>query len=229
MSHYALAVFADRPEDMDTLLDPYDENNKDEFVFEPVDDEEILREWAKFHEQNPAWKYGDWLLQMYTLRDGRYGHWYNPHGYYDYYTHGGRDYLFEIRPEVLKRCEEDGNWPEFFRKSDYEWFANDDPDDREEELRKEWREYIENGDWFHSAKFYAQRFGTEDHYVEEMLRPTMPYAFVTPDGEWHAPGRVGWFGVSDDTYESQTAYYNAWRKFITEAPDCYVSLVDCHI
>ena len=57
-----------------------------------------------------------------------------------------------------------------------------------------------------------------------------PYAFITPDGEWHAPGVVGWFAFSDDTEESRKAYVDDWKKWIElteENP--YVCFVDCHI
>ena len=56
-----------------------------------------------------------------------------------------------------------------------------------------------------------------------------PYAFITPDGEWHSPGRVGWFGVSTENEESLEKYIKEWKKWIMLDDNPYVSFVDCHI
>ena len=56
-----------------------------------------------------------------------------------------------------------------------------------------------------------------------------PYAFITPDGEWHAPGTVGWFAMDDSTEETMAAYNKQWRKYVDNDDNPYVSFVDCHI
>ena len=56
-----------------------------------------------------------------------------------------------------------------------------------------------------------------------------PYAFITPDGKWHAPGTVGWFATSDDTPESREAYLREWIAWIESDENPYVNFVDCHI
>ena len=208
-------------------MDPYDESNEAHFVFEPVPDEDILQAWERFRQVNPSWTYSDWLSQHYTERDGRYGDWYNPQGYYDYYTIGGKDYMYDPLPDAQKRVKQEG-WPTFFRKSELDWFAPSNDHD-EAYWRKRWREYSRDGDGFLSKDYYLERYVTEDQFVKEMMRPVTPYAFVTPDGVWHAPGRVGWFAMSDETAESQDTYWMEWCDFIRNAPDCYVTILDCHI
>lgn len=229
MSHYALAVFSDEPNEasFDRLLDPYSESNEEYYVFEPVPEEKLREKWNKFKEFNPDWTYEDWLDYEYAYIDGVYGNWYNPQGYYDYYTLDARDYMYDLIPQLEQVDPED--WPYTFKKSQYDWEKPDEEKLSEEELRKKWREYSTNGDGFLSERYYKERYVDEETFVRQCRYPTVPYAFVTPDGVWHAPGRVGWFAMSDETAESWDKYVEEWLDFIRNAPDCYVSLVDCHI
>lgn len=228
MSHYAVAVFSDEPsyDEFCRLLEPYDENDESRYVFEPVTQEELAEAWKKFLAQNPSWKYDTWLHEMYHEKDGAYGHWYNPHGYYDYYSIDGRSYMFDLQEQI---DSDEVEWPMWAKKSQIDWNSRGDDDRTEEELRNEWQKFSVEGDRFYSSKYYIERFGDEDTYVRQSMHPMVPYAFITPDGEWHAPGRVGWFALSDETPESCDKYLAEWDDFILNAPDCYVSLVDCHI
>ena len=58
----------------------------------------------------------------------------------------------------------------------------------------------------------------------------VPYAVVDSDG-WHAPGKVGWFGASDETPEAYKAWKGNFRRdwIDTLAPGDRVTLLDCHI
>lgn len=224
MSHYALAVFCDRQNDeaFFDLLTPYSENNEDEFVFVPVSDEEIKKEWVDFKKNNPSWTPANWLKDSYHYdkKTDRFGNYYNPHGYYDYYTIDGRDCGAELKNGV--------EWKRRFRKSDYDWFRKPSDEDVED-YEKQWETYSKDGDGWYKAEYYQENYKTKEQYVKEMTRPWIPYAFVTPDGVWHAPGRVGWFAMSDDTAETRDKYWQEWTDFINNAPDCYVSIFDCHI
>ncbi len=56
----------------------------------------------------------------------------------------------------------------------------------------------------------------------------VPFAVVTPDGEWHESGKMGWFGMSSDNKEE-----DKWRKEVrniySKYPNYIGVLVDCHI
>lgn len=233
MSHYAVAVFASSPSDaeFDRLLAPFDENDKSLYVFEPVSDSELEEKWKKFMEQNPKWRRAEWLESMWHFDEASqsYGEWYNPQAKWDWYTLDGKSYLYEPTDEIMRLIDAgEMEYPHFFKKSQMDWFKRSDGL-TEQDLRKQWWKYSEEGDGFWSDKYYLERYGTVEQYVKEMMRPTVPYAFITPDGVWHAPGRMGWFALSDETAETMDAYYQEWEEWTNHGEDCYVSLVDCHI
>lgn len=231
MSHYALAVFCNEPheEAFRKLLVPYDENNEDFFVFEPVDQAVIGERWKKFHELNPKWTAKDYLKEMWHFdqKTGRFGYWSNPNALYDYYTIGGKDYLFETF--------EDANPGEFRKKSEVDWRIVDTDEPIPDKITKitrlieEWEKFSVEGDGLFTPEYYLDRYVNRDYYIDEMLRPLTPYAFIAPDGKLHAPGKVGWFGTSSETVETSREYFREFAEFIAFEPDCYVTVCDCHI
>lgn len=52
------------------------------------------------------------------------------------------------------------------------------------------------------------------------------HAVVTPDGEWHEAGRMGWFGIVSDERDDWAAAMAALRA---AWPDAVAVVVDCHI
>ena len=230
MSHYAVAVFSDDG-DFDRLLAPYDENNEGHFVFVPVDYQKIVEAFERFKTENPSWDLEMYIEEFdYIQEDGQWGYRHNPHGYWDWYSLDGKDYMFDVREDCWTDPESD-DWIGYYRKNDYEWF----PDNADDEIHAEefWDKYIDGKceDGYPSLlkrEYYLDRYKTKGQYVKEAGR-TMPYAFITPDGVWHAPGRVGWFASSDETAEDADRYAEEWEAYIRSDANPYVSLVDCHI
>lgn len=60
----------------------------------------------------------------------------------------------------------------------------------------------------------------EDKYV------SFPYAIVTPDGEWHAHGEMGWFGCSSNEQED---WPTQAREILSQYADCVAVACDLHI
>lgn len=56
----------------------------------------------------------------------------------------------------------------------------------------------------------------------------IPYALVTPDGEWHARGQMGWFGMSSGD-EPRKEWETRVRGLYAQHQDALVVGVDCHI
>lgn len=88
---------------------------------------------------------------------------------------------------------------------------------------------------------YARKFSAHYNPVDEdtLPCPMVPrdkgtFAILTPDGEWHARGKMGWWGVvfpnetetEEITQEKWDAYFAA---ILDKHPECYATLVDCHI
>jgi len=58
----------------------------------------------------------------------------------------------------------------------------------------------------------------------------MVYACVTPDGEWHESGTMGWFGLGSDTEDSRAKFGEFFTATLKSAdPEHYLIIVDCHI
>ena len=227
MSHYAVAVFSDDC-DFERLLAPYNENDEKYFEFKSVSYDKILSDFKKFKAQNKGWTLEAYINNFNYVQndDGIWGYWHNPNGYWDWYSLDGKDYLFDIREGVEDYCDTG-----YYRKNDIEWYPNDteaasDAADFWETFVGENAEAEPPGMW--NRKYFLERYKTKKQYVKEMSR-TIPYAFITPDGVWHAPGRVGWFAISDESAEESNKYMKEWDAWIQSDANPYVSLVDCHI
>lgn len=229
MSHYCVAVFSKTSDDesFDKLLHPYSETDTALFEFIPITEEEIEKRWISFSRFNPQWTKKSFLEQNgYIIKevDGKltYGYMANPKAKWDWYTLDGREADFFVKEN--ERYDDENCR---YRVRQMKWFSN--PTKTQiEELKQEYKRYARYGDGFYNSKYYTMRFGSEDQYVNEMLRQ-VPYAFITPEGEWVAPGDVLWFAASNETAESANEFWSKWQAFIKANPDCYVSFVDCHV
>jgi hypothetical protein len=68
-----------------------------------------------------------------------------------------------------------------------------------------------------------------DYYSEtdHRLPAFVPFAFVTPDGEWHTKGKMGWWAMSWDEKPD-----DVWEKEWQEEKAKYkgkFTILDCHI
>jgi hypothetical protein len=70
-----------------------------------------------------------------------------------------------------------------------------------------------------------------DEYVTQARAAAVPgYALVTLDGQWLAPGQMGWFGMSSDGPGERQAYHVAANRYLDDLKDDHlVVLLDCHI
>ncbi|MGW4222937.1 hypothetical protein ACWEG1_05720 [Streptomyces bauhiniae] len=70
-----------------------------------------------------------------------------------------------------------------------------------------------------------------DAYMADAADSAVPgYAYLDLNGTWHAPGDMGWFGMSSDDADSRTAYRKQVNAEVDGMdPDTYLVVVDCHI
>jgi hypothetical protein len=72
---------------------------------------------------------------------------------------------------------------------------------------------------------------TREEYVRLARIGAIPaYATLTLSGEWAAPGRMGWFGMSSDGPGEREGYDVAINRYLDELrPNTWLVVVDCHI
>ena len=87
-----------------------------------------------------------------------------------------------------------------------------------------WRpEYVEK-----QRKVHLELYGTKEEYVKRRGIWT-PYAVVTEDG-WHAPGDMGWWGMSSDETKDRDEFDQKFADLLAEQnDDAVITMVDCHI
>ena len=189
---------------------------------------------------------------------GKYGYWSNPNAKWDWYTVGGRfeglpcsrgyrkndcgtggdaelarleKMLFsgDKRPYVPSDCDiaklKDCNFGSDKAKYDdaiafWEHHVEGKPSDRKFD---EW-------DTFFKPEWYVDRYGDKETYAlaESMYTPM---TVITPDGQWHEKGEMGWFGVSNETHEEALEWeLGFYEDFLKDAdPETVLVKVDCHI
>ena len=161
--------------------------------------------------------------------DGNEYSTYNPNSKWDWWDIGGRwskclrDYKGEYHNTLRI-----GNWdynyinPEDFKYYSRIWdIAVEDVEPTEEEKKELWRLY--------KSEYYREKYGNKSEYIKSMLTFST-YAVLTADGEWLAPGEMGWFGVSlADTKTEGEWERNFTRLIDTADKDMYITIVDCHI
>lgn len=155
---------------------------------------------------------------------GRTGYWENPNARWDWFVVGGRwggklrlgdggrsdvaavaDVVADVDPAAYAMALER------YRR----WLAGERVDDFE--LISYRRDIVL--DRYPDAEAYARcRAGFWTHAV------------VTPDGEWHEVGRMGWFGISDESGEGLRDWVDHYReRYLDPYVDHTIVMVDCHI
>jgi hypothetical protein len=71
---------------------------------------------------------------------------------------------------------------------------------------------------------------SRDAYVQRVRDNAIcPYAYLK-DGEWFAPGEMGWWGMSSDTDDDQARFAREFNELFDALPDdTLLIMVDCHI
>ena len=233
MSHYAVAVFHLADQDIEDLLALYDENievdpyikfTKEEAIeyarrsYEGLDTATDDECWEKFKEY-----WGDEEID----EDGNVWSTYNPKSKWDWWSLGGR-----FRDILEDRCGEE-NYLSYgcsarVKNIDFS------PDKEEYDVACEfWDEYVDNEEvngGFFAKSYYKDRYGDKETYARRCSLFST-YAVVTPDGEWHSAGNMGFFGVSSETDEEAADWDDHYKeRFIDTAdPEWILSIVDCHI
>lgn len=227
MSHFNLAVFSHTPDEVDGLLAPF------------IEQVEAGSPYAVFEEDE------DYEVDE-TM--GRPGRWYNPNARWDWYCIGGRwagqlkllegktgSYGSDYSAEELGLLEKGRCDSALVLDCDFS------PDQEVYKKALRFWEVIVEGkpctdeekDAFFNIfnpEYYRQQYGTKENYARHQS-DFLPYAYLTPDGEWHETGRMGWWGMDNATAESRDAFRESFEAFLKEAQEqnLLITIVDCHI
>lgn len=148
---------------------------------------------------------------------GKRGYWQNPNAKWDWYDEGGgrfRKYAEELIGAQRVAVADIEFDTEAHRRAAEEWWQeNMDADGKPKTPFALW----ENGGM------------TREQFVESRAHLSFR-AVVTPDGEWHEVGEMGWWGISSESADEMFD----WRihfeeRFLKPHMDCTLTVVDCHI
>lgn len=90
--------------------------------------------------------------------------------------------------------------------------------------KSQWDWYSVGGRW--SGSLEGKEGGENVLPLAQVRSDFVPFAIVTPDGEWHEKGKMGWFGMSSgdkDDWEPTA------KALMEKHKDSVAVLVDCHI
>lgn len=235
MSHFNVAVFTRHgtEEEIAELLAPYEEQFGKDQIYA-----------TEFKADEDSDEVND--------ETGEHGYWRNPNAKWDFWSVGGRwrgllklipgartgrysefrDWTQEGRTDREGHCDyakvRDCNLAmnsEVYERALRFWDIYVEQEDCSEE---EYKRLVPSFCW--SREYYKERFGNKQTYaVHEAAFIT--YAFVTPDGEWHSEGDMGWWGCDNATNNSLRLYSNQLQEFLMKAveDDLWITIVDCHI
>lgn len=226
MSHYSVAVFTDEDTTVEELLEPFDESIEvEKYIF--MTKEELIKqgkEDIKF------------LLSMYKkyIKDKR--------KYRREHQKDIEHLRFIKKVPYMKKWDKEKIYKFAIRLYDKEKISNDGGIYSTYNPNSKWDCYEEGGRWKNKLLIKSEQ---EDGQVKESNSALVKeidwekmkemkfstYAILTPDGEWHEPGPMGWWGIPNATNDEIVDFKdNYYEKFIKSAnPDWNLTIVDCHI
>lgn len=226
MSHYTVAVFSKRPEDVDELLEPFYEGHPP---------------------GSPYMEFVENEAEEFDEAAQKHGYWQNPQGYWDWWEIGGRWHgMLRLKSGCEGRCAARSKFSTKPRcqsgSCDQALVADCDFSSNAEKYAwalRFWEVVVEGAQQkdgepqyssFLRPQYYIERFGMKERFAEHTAK-FVTYAFVQADGEWVAPGRVCFFGSDDSTKDSQEEYEEKLEAYLAQAAEegLYITIVDCHI
>lgn len=231
MSHFLVGVFCEDVEDVQELMAPYDEENESCYEFKE-EESESLEELRKLYldENKEGLTFDDWLMSYggYVLRNGRVGYMVNPNARWDWWVEAE-----EGRWKGMYKLKLGEKPDEFNRVTVSQMDFAPDQQAYERAIHF-WESYVEGKDPeaytpIFKPSYYINLYGTKEAFANYSAETQRPFAFVTPEGEWVESGRMGWFGISDDTPEGNETYNKAWQRAVEAYQDMYLVYLDCHI
>jgi hypothetical protein len=141
-------------------------------------------------------------------------------------------YPVVVSDEELQRCAK------YYRETEPEIFGNVDdvceiylaksvdwcgfPSIKNPETQK-----VEKYSTYNPLSKYDYYTIVKSGFEKSGLPDFIPYAFVTPDGEWHSRGRMGWWAMSFDDMPDEE-WEEIWKDTVKNYKGKF-TWIDCHI
>jgi len=254
MSHFSVAVFTkELGQSIGDLLAPYDENlkvapyvsrTKAQLIQDERDFLQGAYERSKDHPDGPAedilerMKETDEEIYQRATKNmtenlnenGDYISTRNPNSKWDWWTIGGRWGGLLITKVSVRKAKLTKS--KTYEQCNAAFAADIDFETMRRREAEELRPYeVAMKSSLYKESYMRERFPTEDEYVKRLTNFST-YAVVTPDGNWHEPGEMGWFGISGASPEAERewelSYYDRFTKPAIEN-NWFITIVDCHI
>lgn len=216
MSHFKVLVFTKTDgATVDDLLRPYDENIRYKPYVQYTKEQAVAAVRKELEEYKNS-VYAEYLA--------------DPEKYKENY--GCRpehiDYLENVFPLKLKWTDEEcyEYKKQFF---DDEMIAENGDLLSTYNPKSKWDWYTVGGRWKCSLPVFSGEYVDKAYAIDVDWDKVLPFAFVTPDGEWHEKGEMGWFSCVGHE-KSEDDWKHEFTEFIkTLRSDVKVKVVDCHI
>ena len=213
MSHFIGLVFVNTVEtDLDTMLEPFDEQTEDQRYIEFVDCTDEVREIfdklpdkdERLDSEGNPWKYPrdrEHYPTIESLAEDWFGYRKNSDGIYGY------------------TCNPNAKW---------DWYA----------IGNRWNGYLldKNGHEYNQMPFDDVDWVNMFVPREDSDWNRIPFCLVTTEGEWHERGDMGWWAVVSDEKDEDTwgGEVNSYVASLLELPEeerknIVVYAVDFHI
>ena len=215
MSHFITLVFTkENGRTVEELLAPYDEN----IVYAPYVLYTREQAIAKIRKEIEDYKNGPYAEYISS-----------PKKYEE--SHPNAEHINYLKNKFPKKLE----WTDDECYEDMKWRFNKSMIEPNGDLlsiynpnsKCDW--YTIGGRWNNYLKTLSGEATNEDYVSKIDWEDIVPFAFVTPIGEWHERGKMGWWTCvfnekSHDNWKSE------FKKFLDNLDeDTIVTVVDCHI
>ena len=215
MSHFVTLVFTkENGRTVEELLAPYDEN----IVYAPYVQYTREQAIAKIRKEIEDYKNGFYAEYLS-----------NPKKYEE--SHSNVEHINYLKNKFPKKLE----WTDDECYEDIKRSADEDMVKSNGDLlsiynpNSKWNWYTIGGRFNNYLKTLSGKTTNEDYVSKIDWEDILPFAFVTPIGEWHERGKMGWWACvfnekATDNWESE------FKEFLGSLDeDTIVTVVDCHI
>lgn len=216
MSHFITLVFTkENEESVESLLEPFNEN-KECLPYVKYTKRQAIAEIRKEIEDFKNGAYARYLADPKAYEEncrnaGHINYIKNEFPKELHYTDEECYTEMKLRFEEDMVCENGDLLSTYNPNSKWDWY----------DIGGRWNKYLKtkNGRQVNTA------------YVDEIdWKDIFPFAFITPDGEWHERGEMGWWACVSNEKE-ETDWKDEFKKFICslDSKNTIVTVVDCHI